>query len=270
MDKQTALSTLEQALETLLSQEGIRRFLEVRKRLHQYSFYNVLMIATQKPDATMVAGYQRWKELNRQVRKGEKGIAIFVPHFRKVQAEPGEDAQGTGELPRKLAGFGVAHVFDIAQTDGQPIEEFPEAVKLTGSDQGLQDRLRRVAESFGLTVREEAPENPEAQGDFNYSTRTIRVRPTNEPKQRAKTLAHEIAHALLHKPGDGMGRDEQELEAESVAYLVMASQDLDSASYTLPYLANWNGDSQALKARGLRILKAASAIIDALEAPPGA
>ncbi|MBI1745455.1 MAG: ImmA/IrrE family metallo-endopeptidase [Acidobacteria bacterium] len=251
MDKQTALNTLEQALEALLSQEGIRRFLEIRKSLHQYSFYNVLMIATQKPAATMVAGYQRWKALNRQVRKGKKGIAIFIPHFRKAPAEPHADALGTDELPRTLVGFGVGHVFDVSQTDGKPIGEWPEPAKLTGSDQGLQARLHQVAESFGLVVLDEAPESPTAQGDFSHSTRTIRVRPTNEPKQRAKTLAHEIGHALLHKPGDGLARDQKELEAESVAYIVMASQELDSAAYTLPYLAGWNGDLPTLKARGL-------------------
>lgn len=120
-DRQRAvLQKLEQGTEAILTSEGFRQYLDLASKFHRYSFQNTILIMVQRPDATMVNSYARWKSLNRQVRTGERGIKIFFPMFQTV-TDP-----ESGEEERRLRSFGIGAVFDLAQTDGEPLPRPPD------------------------------------------------------------------------------------------------------------------------------------------------
>src|SRR2546423_219553 len=127
------LQRLEQAVGEIHDSDTFRRYLDMQSRFHRYSFGNTLLILMQCPDATQVAGFHAWLKLQRYVKRGEKGIRIVVPHVRKVETDDGED--------KRLTGFGVGTVFDVSQTDGEPLPTV-EVPELHGEEgQELYDRL---------------------------------------------------------------------------------------------------------------------------------
>lgn len=222
-----------------------QRWLDVAARFHAYSFGNTLLIHAQQPDATQAAGYQAWRSLGRQVTKGEKGIATLAPVVHRPRAEPeaASDAeQGQGAPNRRLSGFRVTYVWDIAQTTGTPLPESPTPALLHGEGPtGLWDALAAEVTRAGFDLRR-APCG-QANGITNFATRMVQVRPDVDDAQATKTLAHELGHILLHEPVPGLPRvacrGVAEVEAESVAYLVAASHGLSTDGYTFPYVAAW-------------------------------
>jgi len=268
------LDQLRAGVEELTSSEAWEHWLRVQRRFTTYSWGNCLLIALQRPDATHVAGYRAWQQLGRQVRKGEKGIAILAPVVNRLR-RTGEDEAGaeTEDVLRVVRAFRTAFVFDIAQTDGEPLPEIAE--RLLGDDPAdAFVKLQAVAGSLGFTV-EVTPLGDSLNGDCNHATRSIRINADVTPMQGVKTLAHEVAHALLHAPEHaqaGMPRALKELEAESVAYVVCSELDIDSSAYSFGYLAGWAGGgeeaSKAISASAQRINQAARAILDALEPMP--
>ena len=303
-------STLTDQIAALRTGQDWQRWLTVAARFHNYSFNNVLLIAAQRPGATAVAGYEAWKALGRQVDKGQRGIQILAPVVRRTAAadppaveaatagapqtsdqtgvDPQERALAGGA--RHVAGFRVAHVFDVTQTSGAPLPERPVPRLLAGqAPSGLWDVLTEQVQTRGFTLERGPCLGGLANGLTNYLTRTVTVRADVDDAQAVKTLAHELAHVLLHDPaagaaagpGDphpagtadsaGQCRGTVEVEAESVAYLVTASHGLDSGAYTFPYVANWAGSLDAVtpetvvRATGRRVLTAANVILTATE-----
>lgn len=267
------LESLSEGIEELTTSEKWKNYLNVQSKFHQYSFNNALLIALQKPNASRVAGYKKWKQLEHQVRKGEKGIVILAPIGRTRKVETDETAKSDEKEEKKsfIAGFTTVRVFDVSQTDGPDLPEV--ASKLEGlAPDGVFDRLTEFANSIGFRV--ERPESLEsgANGDTTHSSGLIRVVSANSEAQQAKTLAHEIGHALLHDPElpstKDVARGLKELEAESVAYVVSQSLGLDSSDYSFGYVAGWGGgpDSvQKIRASASRIQKAASAVLKTFE-----
>lgn len=159
-----AMTLLEQGIDSILDSEGFAAYLKTMARFHNYSFRNVLMILAQRPEATQVAGYKTWQTLSRQVRKGEKGLIIFVPHKKRVRESPDPNAtqpQEKKEPVHILTGYGLGRVFDISQTDGDPLPEPPEAVEIGGeSETGAEvdRRLSRflIEQGMRLTVEDQA------------------------------------------------------------------------------------------------------------------
>ena len=197
--------------------------------------------------------------MNRFVRKGEKAIWILAPIvYKNIDAEDGEDE-------RIIRGFKFVPVFDVAQTDG---EELPTVCnRLTGDDHdGVYTTLLAAAVSIGFTV-EDHEFNGTTNGDCTHSEHRIRVETRNTPAQRVKTLAHEIAHALLHESFDS--RALAELEAESTAYVVTQSLGIDSSDYSFGYVATWAGGGEqaiaGIKASCERIQRTAATILRAFE-----
>src|SRR5690348_15918124 len=131
MNKEQAIELLKAGVASLREEDSFKRFLAARAQFHAYSFHNILMFASQRPTATRVAGYAAWQELGRQVRKGEKGIAIFAPLIKKGEA--GQEADLSG-IERKLVGFRVVHIFDVSQTEGAELPEGPRPDLLSGDD----------------------------------------------------------------------------------------------------------------------------------------
>ena len=263
---------LADGIDALTQSEEWRRYLAAQARFHRYSFGNTLLIMRQCPAATQVASYKRWQEMGRQVRKGESAIWIWAPCTRKVTETSETSEDGDGEARRMLSGFRPVPVFDIGQTDG---EDLPEVCHLLGGEDedGMFGRLAAVAEGMGWTVRR-APGvdgHPGANGLCEHGARVITVASARSPLQQVKSLAHEMAHALLHGPRVDYpaARGLCELEAESVAYIVAASLGLDTSAYSFGYVAGWqNGDAgkarEAIKASGARIQRAAGEILGAL------
>jgi hypothetical protein len=173
------LQRLTEGVEQLTSSEAWLRYLDMQRRFHSYSFANCLLIAMQRPEATRVAGFRRWLELGRHVRKGEKGIAILAPIVSRVKVldEESGDERTLVSAPRS---FRVVHVFDVAQTEGDELPEVP-VTRLTGDDPaGAYSQLVDVAHSLGFRVEEDYLTGSR-NGDCNFAERLIRVEVRNEP-----------------------------------------------------------------------------------------
>jgi antirestriction protein ArdC len=261
--KTEILATLADGVARLTNSAEWQAWLDVQSRFHRYSWGNTLLIALQRPEATQVAGFHSWLRLGRHVRKGEKGIAIIAPVVRRVRVT--DEATGDKKvIAGSPSAFRVAHVFDVAQTDGEDLPAVP-VHKLEGDDaDNLYLQLVAVAHSLGFTVEEDYLDNG-VSGDCNHVEARIRVEVRNEPQQQIKTLAHELAHAILHADRTNFVRERAELEAESVAYVVCADLRIDSSSYSFGYLATWSGGGteaqRAISESAQRIQKAAHQIL---------
>jgi len=253
------IAQLTEGISSLTSSERWRRHLAFQSRFHHYSFGNVLLIAAQCRQATQVAGFNAWRKLNRFVRKEEKAIWILAPMVYRIA-----DAKD-GDIDRVIRGFRFVPVFDITQTEGEEVPSISN--RLAGDDQqGRYAQLLTVAQCIGFRV-EDHEFNKEANGDCCHAERRIRVEMTNSPVQRVKTLAHELAHALLHESCDN--RALAELEAESTAYVVCQRLGINSGDYSFGYVATWAGGGNqaiaAIRTSGERIQKSAAAILQAFE-----
>ena len=222
--------------EALVTSEGWTAYLDFAARFRQYSLNNTLLILSQMPDAVRVASYRKWEELGRQVRKGEKCLWIFAPMTRKRET-------ATGEEKTYVSGFRLVPVFDVSQTEGDPMPEEIRPVLLEGmAPEGLLESLSGVALDHGYTVRF----GPSDHGENGYTDpreKRINVTSCMTEAQTVKTLAHEVAHMLLHcdedslKPEARAHRGIAEVEAESVAYLVATAHGMTTDAYSLPYVA---------------------------------
>jgi len=261
MDTNKGLELLEQGLDKLLHQDDWIAYLRFCAGFHRYSFGNALLIWAQCPSATQVAGFVTWKQKGRFVRKGEKRILILAPIVRKVEDE-------TGETERRVAGFRSAYVFDVEQTDGPEIPERPDVCSVTGDDQGHRAVLQAACPFVVTTVSRNRLDG--ANGAFYHADGHIELADDLEPAHAVKTLVHEWAHGLLHhKQREVTDRRVKELEAESTAFVVCHALGLDTSSYSLGYIAVYEGEKtrETLRASGERIQKAADAILQALEQP---
>jgi DNA primase len=276
ISRDDVLTRLAQGIRQLTSSEAWTAWLQMQSRFYRYSFGNTLLIGLQRPDATQVAGFHRWKSLGRSVRKGSRGIAILAPVVRRVQVRE-EDTEDVSIFAAAPSAFRIVYVFDVADTEGRELPTVPCHPLRGDAPAMLFERLAKVGESRGFTVGMDAMADSRANGDTAFGDRRIRVRDTLAPAQRVKTLAHELGHALLHE--DANDRALAELEAESVAFVVCDAVGLASDDYSFGYVATWvGGDADsaeaALRASGGRITRAARTVLDevsgSLEANPEA
>ncbi len=231
--------------------EAMKNYLETCARFHHYSPNNMLLILLARPDASQVAGFNSWKKFSRWVKRGEHGIPILAPCL----AHEDPDDQGS---PMVLRGFRVVYVFDISQTEGQPLPPTPDWKSAT-VNQELQVKLILFASSKGIIV-----EVKQLQGSTQGVSSGGRI--TLSPEAGTKTLIHEVAHELMHRGEDRAEytREDKELEAEAVAFVVgmhFRLSDLASPNY----LALWCADEKKILARMDRIRNTATEIIRAVE-----
>jgi len=263
-DVPSLVRRLEEGVKEIRQADGWRRYLRAQAMFHGYSWGNVILILTQRPDATRVAGYRAWQRLDRHVRRGEHGIRILAPLVRRVPVEEGDDDP---ELEPRLVGFRIVTVFDIAQTDGEPLPEPPVRRLTNDSERGawLRQRLLTIAETEGVVVERGAELGP-ALGMYLPREHRIRIAGGLSSEQEAKTLVHELAHALLHRQND-TPRELQEAEAEGTAFVVAAWAGISTEEYSFGYIADWagkEGEAMVRRAAG-GIQRAASWLIGRLD-----
>ncbi len=256
------LGQLAQGVAELTSSERWQDYLRFQSRFHRYSFNNVVLIATQCPEATWVAGFGTWQKMGRFVRRGEKAIWILAPIVARRLAPQDEDEA-------VLRGFRWVPVFDVSQTDGRDLPSV--CRRLVGGDPADHyGRLVDVARTIGFAVFDHEFAGS-TNGECHHGARLIRVEARNAPAQRVKTLAHELAHALAHE--GATSRALAELEAESVAYVVCQALGIDSSDYSFGYLAGWAGGGEdavaQITASAERIQRCAARILEVFE-PLGA
>lgn len=265
-------ATITAEVETLRDSDAWQRFLAFAQSFHAYSLNNLLLILSQRSTATRVAGFRKWQELGRQVRKGERSIKIFGYAERK--AREGEDTTGmktNAKGEHVVPYFPMLSVFDIAQTDaGEEWEEPGLSRRLTGEDEaGIYDATADYLTEQGWTVDREHIGGGINGYTTTDGTRRVVVETDLSPAQAAKTLLHEAAHALLHAEEDPAEhvthRGIKETEAESVAYVVAGTLGLDTSAYSIGYVAGWSGcEAETIKATAANVLRAAHTLADAI------
>lgn len=255
-----------EAVESLTTGDDWRRMLDVARHFHIYSPNNIWLILAQRPEATRVAGFKTWKRLGRFVKAGEHGIAILAPCVYPGQTQQAADETEHAEPARVLRGFRVVHVFDLAQTDGDPIDDVAPVLLEGGAPTGLWYKLadQLASASFELLRSDCSPAN----GRTDFLARIVVVRPDLSPAQALKTLVHELAHTCIHDGTEySMGcRGVAEVEAESVAYLVCSAAGVATDGYTFPYIARWvDGDAGVVRKTAERAITCARQILSSAD-----
>jgi hypothetical protein len=243
--------------------DAFKRYLAAQAAFHRYSARNVFLILFQRPEATRVAGYTTWKKLGRQVRRGERGIAIFAPAPFKQTTTHAATGEVTEELiPR----FKTATVFDISMTDGQPLPTIKLGEIAGSAPSGAYAVLVDFATSIGYTMVSH-PEDDAAEGRCNYEQHTISVQ-AGTPERMLHILIHELAHALTATIRQAHDRTARETIAEGVAFVACTAIGLDAGEYAFPYIAGYAGqkDGAAIITRLMdTIQKTAVQIIETIE-----
>lgn len=288
-------STIEQWIDDLVAgvddaqaSAEFQEWLDVQSRFHDYSYRNTLLIKHQCPEATRVAGYRTWQEeFERHVKEGESAIWIWAPiitkqcpecenspsYHEKIDCE--YDETPPEEWSKGLVGFKPAPVFDVSQTEGEPLPELE--TEATGDAGDLVNRLTDIADELGVTVRI-VPEGEWTHGEAKgicEQLSLVDMQPRVEVRARendadlVRTLIHEYAHALLHfDVDDDTERSKREVEAEAVAYVVGRYCGLDTSGSAF-YLAAWESDDpEVVRERLGRISRTAEELIDVLENSP--
>ena len=243
------ISNLAQMTDESLRSEAMLSFIKMCSRFHHYSVGNLWLILIQKPDATQVAGYHTWLQLHRYVRRGEKGIPILAPCVTRQNPDDKESE-------KVVRYFKVVYVFDISQTEGEPLPDPPDWTS-PERQVWLEDRLVQLARDLGIVIKREKLSGT-AQGKSSGGVITL------TPEAGTTVLVHEIAHELMHQHA-GIDRQTCEIEAESVAAVVCSHFGLDNG-HASNYLALWGADSKAVLSRLDRIRQTVSQIITSLEA----
>jgi len=255
-----ALDQLAAALDAGQS-DGLTRYLATMAKFHRYSFGNILLIASQKPDATHVAGHRAWMDLDRHVKKGERGIAIIAPLvFRKAVA----DVVSSDEDGETTLRFRAVHVFDISQTEGEPLPEF---AAVSGNPEGFFDGLKRLVSSHGIDFGYSATLGSAEGASFGGR---ILLREGLSPAHGFSVLTHELAHELMHKKEERrtLSKTVRETEAEAVAFVVSHAIGLETNSAGVDYIHLYQGTTDTLSASLDRIQRTATLIIQGITEKP--
>jgi antirestriction protein ArdC len=253
-----AIERLSQALEKGQS-ETLKIYLAAIGRFHQYSLHNVMMIASQNPTASYVAGYHAWRTLGRFVRKGEQGILILAPIVRAKPSTVELSGKDESSMP---VGFRAVYVFDISQTDGK---EIPQIGTVTGNPIKHRERLIDLIAEQGIAIeysRDIAPARGRSSGG------KITVLPGQSVAADFATLVHELAHEMLHRDQRRAQTTKRvrETEAEAVSFVVCSGIGLQTGTAAQDYIQLYEGDAKLLAQSLEHIQQVASRILNAIGA----
>ncbi|MDD2979277.1 MAG: YodL domain-containing protein [Hespellia sp.] len=279
---------LEQGIMEVFESEKYKEYLDTMSKFYNYSFNNTMLIAMQKPDATLIAGYKAWpNKFERHVRRGEKGIRIIAPapvtvkeeleKLDPVTQEPMLDAHGNPvmeEVEIRMPNFKVISVFDVSQTEGKELPDLA-VDELTGDVEQYDIFMQALTAVSPVPIGyEEIPD--EAKGYYHLEDKRIALQEGMSQIQNSKTAIHEIAHATLHDidlnnpTQDIEGRKDRktkEVEAESIAYAVCQHYGIDTSDYSFGYVAGWSSDKEMkeLKSSLETIRKTSATLIHAID-----
>src|ERR1700690_70505 len=265
MNSENIKNITNQAIEQLITalnegrSETLTQYLTAIGRFHRYSLGNVMLIASQNPTATHIAGFHTWHKLGRFVKKGEKGILILAPI---VRAKSQSVEQTETDESSTAVGFRAAYVFDISQTDGQ---ELPEIGNVNGDPREYRDRLGKFVTDQGILLeysQDIAPARGTSEGG------KITLLPEQAPAEEFSTLVHEVAHELMHRDERRAStpKRSRETEAEAVAFVVCQAIGLETGSAAQDYIQLYEGDAKLLSESLEYVQHTATRILNAIGA----
>ena len=269
---------LEKGIKEVFTSEKYKAYLSTMAKFHSYSFNNSILIYMQKPDASLVAGYKTWQSLERQVKKGEKGILIFAPcpytsvrEKEVIDPETGKVQVDSDGKPvkekRKISCtyFRPVNVFDVSQTEGKALPTLTE--ELQGEAQNYEALMAAIKEAAQVPIRFDTWADSK-KGYYNLTNQEIVIKSGMSERQTVKTAIHETAHSILHTDKEHLKDSAtMEVEAESVAFVVCQHFGLDTSDYSFGYLASWSSGKELpeLKASLQTIQKTSDGLIGKLE-----
>ncbi|MCM3358109.1 ArdC family protein [Psychrobacillus sp. MER TA 171] len=241
--------------------EAFKAMLAMQSLIPTYSFRNMMLIRAQMPHARFIASFLKWKELNRSVRKGEKALRVLAPRIIK------EIDEASGIEESKLIGYTSVPVFDVSQTDGDPLPIDDYKLELTGES----EEAIRIFEWVKLLASEDnCPlKNGDAEGACGYYNRVehyIMVDQNLSINHRAKTAVHELVHSRVHRHDTKSSKEEKECVAEGTAFIICSYFGLDTSNYSFEYVYGWSKDKgESLIKYGTMIQETASSLIAGFE-----
>ena len=272
---------LEQGITELFDSERYKEYLQVMSKFHNYSFNNTLLIAMQKPDASLIAGFNAWKNnFGRNVMRGEKGIRILAPSPYKIRQEVEKKDPQTGKTviggngkpvtetkEIQIPAYKVVAVFDVSQTEGRELPSIS-ANELTGDVEQYEDFFAALEKTSPVPMGFEKIEGT-AHGYYHLEEKRIAIDEGMSQLQNLKTAIHEIAHAKLHdidlnapEQPDRPDRRTREVQAESIAYTVCQHYGLDTSDYSFGYVAGWSSGRELAELKtSLETIRATAAEI---------
>ncbi|SFO29544.1 protein of unknown function [Pseudobutyrivibrio sp. UC1225] len=264
---------LEQGIRDLFDSEKYKTYLRTMSKFHNYSFNNTLLIAMQRPDASLVAGYEAWKKnFDRYVKKGSKGIKIISPVKVKIEVDDENSEKEGAKKTIEVTKFKVATVFDVSDTEGKELPTIG-VNQLQGEVERFNQITKAIHEIAKVPIEYRDIEGG-AKGFYSQKDNKIVVQHDMAQAQTLKTLIHELAHSILHGKPDKEKNEEmpskdrrtKEVEAESVAYAVCQYFGIDTSDYSFGYIAGWSSNKELdeLKSSMQLIRRTASSIISDL------
>lgn len=261
---QSGFEQLESALQNGKSDQ-LKAYLSTMARFHSYSFRNLVMIWSQREDATKVAGFRTWQKLGRSVKKGEKGIAVFAPMRFKVKAKAGTESDRSSDRKKpssesdSMLGFKVVHVFDISQTEGDSLPDFAAVAGDVGNN---LERIQEVVIQNGIELEFQ---NLGSANGYSAGGKIV-IDESLSDAEKFQTIAHELAHERLHQ---GVRKSEtskkvRETEAEAVGFIVSQAFGLDSGTHCSDYIQLYDGNAETLRESLDHIQKTAQWIIESV------
>lgn len=271
------LTKAEEGIRDFLDGDKYKKYLQTMSQFHNYSSRNCLLIAMQRPDATLVAGYQAWqKKFKRQVRRGERGIQIVGVTTKKVELpQERKDSDGNpvfdenGEkiidkITKKYINFVPTYVWDVSQTDGEPLPELD--TELSGIVNGYANLMAAIKEVSEYEISFQEIDGS-AKGYCSHASKQIVIQKDMPEAQTVKTAIHELAHSIMHDPNSKLDRATKEVQAESVAFVVCEHYGIDTSDYSFPYLATWSSTAELkeLQSSMDAIQRAANTLIEKID-----
>lgn len=262
MQAETARKLVTEQIENLSTalaaghSEQLQSYLSAMARFHKYSVSNVFLILLQRPDATHVAGYHTWRSVGRHVKEGERGIAIIAP----MRVNPKDQEGNKSSDDESVVRFRTAYVFDVSQTDGEPL---PTIGQTSGDPGTFSERLKGLVKQMSI----ELGYSDDLGGALGVSKGgRIEIKSDLPPAQEFTVLVHELAHEILHQKNREQrpSKTVRETQAEAVAYIVAEGIGLDTGGASSDYIHLYQGDAKTLVESLEEVRQAATEILSAL------
>lgn len=258
VELQKAFSQIEVGVKSVFDSENYKKYLKTMSKFHRYSINNSLLIMLQFPEATKVTGASKWNTMGRTIKKGAKAIKILIPHPYEKEIEV------DGEIVKQqFCYFTLGNVFDVSQTEGEELPSICNELKENSKE--ILNLIEKVSKISNYPIVYWNLKNG-SKGYFSNKDNKIVIKKDMSSSQTLKTLVHEIAHSRLHN-NVTITRQQAEIEAESIAFVVCSHFNVDTSNYSFEYIASWSRDKEAKELKEIlnNIQKEAKTLIEEIE-----